>query len=167
MKIDVEAEGLDRVRLWLRRLSKNAKNLYPLANKGLERWRESESRTYAARAGWAPRKPDTMRRYRWPIKTLNGVRKGRAKNKGVGFYTGGLQRALTKPHQPGIKDRAHVGRGKLSLEVGIKGGREPRAYGHWFMDRTGQPTIVTFDEKAQRDLAADTRQHLMPEDGDR
>lgn len=165
MRIAVDSSGLVGAKLWFKAMGRNARTLYPLANKGLERWRESEQRTFASNVRWKPRKASTLRRYRWPIKTLNGRRMGRSKGRGVGFYTGGLAKALTKPHQPGIKDRAVVGRGKVSLEVGIKGGRQPRAYGRWFETGAGaRPPrpVVTFDEKAARDLADDTVRHILP-----
>jgi hypothetical protein len=169
VRIDVEQRGLDRARFWLRRMSRNARELYPLANKARERWHESEQRTFAARAGWEPRDPDTLRRYQHPIRTLNGVRRGARQAAGPGFYTGGLHKALTRPHQKGIKDRAVVGRGRLSLEVGIKGGRQPRAYGNWQGSgaRGARPNLVAFDAIASRDLAADTRGHVLPSDDDR
>lgn len=146
-------------------MARNASSLYPLANKARERWRESETRTFAANAQWAPRKPSTLKRYRWPIRTLNGVRKGRSVGRGTGFYTGGMHKALTKPNQKGIRDVAHVGRGTLTLDVGIKGGRQPRAYGRWFEAGAGaRPArpLVTFDDTASRDLSADTVAHILP-----
>jgi hypothetical protein len=165
VKIDVQQRGLDRAAFFFRRMARNARNLYPLANKARERWHESEQRTFAANAQWAPRKPSTIKRYRWPIKTINGYRKGRSQKRGPGFYTGGLRKALTTPHQPGIRDRVDVGRGRLSLDVGIKGGRQPRTYGRWFNDGAGaRPArpVISFDDQAARALAADTRGHILP-----
>lgn len=166
MKIDVSQRGLRRAAFFFRRMAKNARQLYPLANKARERWHESEARTFAEKVGWAPRKPSTLLRYRYPIRTTNGVRKGRAKNKGVGFFAGTLHRGLTKPHQKGIKDVARVRRGALTLDVGIKGGRQPRVHGLWFQDGAGarppRPLVVNFDAQAKRDLAEDTVSHVVP-----
>lgn len=166
MRIDVSGgSSVRRSALFFRRMAHGARSLYPLANKARERWHESEERRYADRAGWAPRKPSTVKRYRYPVKTINGVRKGRAQAKGVGYFTGSGKKALTRPHQPGIKDRVHARRGSLQLEVGVKGGRQPRTYLRWFEDgstvRAPRPLVV-FDDIAARDLGADTRQHILP-----
>lgn len=157
MRIRVEAQGLERAQLWLEAMSRNAKTLYPLANRARERWHRSEERAFkAGKAEWPARKPATIRRYKFPIRTLNGMRKGRSQNRGPGHFTGGLRRSLTRPQQPGIRDTVRVGRGRLALDVGIKGGRQPRAYGRWL-----DYDVVVFDRIARRGLANDTRQHLM------
>lgn len=168
MRVRVEADGdLDRTRLWFRAMGRNARELRPLGWKARERWHESETRAFNAnRVRWAPHKAGTYERYqRGPIKTINGRRSGRATGRGVGHFTGGLRRALTRPHQPGVYDRVIAGRGRLTFEAGIKAGRAPRVYGRWFEAGTSRRAgreVVVFDDPAGRALAGDTRQHLMP-----
>lgn len=165
MRVSIEQTGMDRARGLLRSISRNARHLYPLANQIRQRWHESEQRTFAARTGWEPRKASTVRRYQYPVKTLNGVRKGRSKGRGPGFFTGGLHRGLTRPHQKGIRDSVVVGRGKLTAIFGIKGGREPRAYGNWQGEgaRGARPGLVSFDETAVQQGARDTEAHIFPD----
>lgn len=162
IRLDVRQTGLRLAALRLRSMATNARVLRPLAYKLRQRWHESEQRRYHERP-WIPRQPSTLRRYRWKIVGAFGVRVASHAAAGVGSFTGRLESAITRPHQPGIQDDVVVGRGTFTLTVGIKP-RGPVAYGNWFDKGAGSRPVrplIVFDEKAERDGASDVQAHIM------
>jgi hypothetical protein len=171
--IRIEQHGLRGIERHLRGIALRAEDLRPLGYAIRDRWLESERRVFARRP-WPRRAASTLRRYRYPVRRWRKggggpMRTGRFQGRGVGSYTGAMQRALTRPHQRGVRDTVRVGRGRLTVIVGVQA-RGAIAHARFFDSGAGrQPprTVVVFDELAQRDSAADTTAYLLGEHASR
>lgn len=177
MRVEVETIGLTEAARHWARVADRAEDLSPLGWRVRERWHESERRAFRARASrWAPRAASTLERYRYPVRRWRrGGRRGRGRGPmmrprpgatrtpAAGVYTGALERGLTRPHQPGVRDSISVGRAGLTAVLGLRA-RGPLAHGHLFAigagSRPARPGVIVFDEQAQADAAADVLEHL-------